>query len=133
MNTTPQSPERGVSPVVIIAVVAIALVLAAVLAVTVLDFGSDNGEESTSVVEIVQDGDDVTVTWVEEAHYVSMEISVWGAGLTCDDQHFADLENVGESTTATCGTEAGTMTVSGETVDGSEEVVRSEELGEEDG
>ena len=97
------SDERGVSPVIgVILMVAITVILAAVIAMFVLDLGGSVGEEANAGVDIEEDGTSYTVTWVSEGN--ADEIQVEGG--TC-------AESVGQSCSAN---ESDTVTaVSGDT------------------
>lgn len=85
--------ERGVSPVIgVILMVAITVILAAVIAMFVLDLGGSVSEEANAGVDIEGESGSYTVTWVSEGN--ADEIIV--GGTTC-------ASAVGESCSASGG------------------------------
>ena len=129
-NTRESDDERAVSPVIgVILMVAITVILAAVIATFVLDLGSGVQEDATAGVDISQDGDDVTVTWISEGNSAGLHIDAGATNCDTDwdgtDSDDFDLESVGSSDTGEdCDTD-GTITVIGETSEGVQTVITS--------
>lgn len=96
--------ERGVSPVIgVILMVAITVILAAVIAMFVLDLGGSVGEEANAGVDIEENGDgSYTVSWISEGNADEIQVG----GTTC-------ASSVGESCSASEGDAV--IAVSGDT------------------
>ena len=107
--------------------VAITVILAAVIATFVFGLGSGVQEDATAGVDIVQDGEDVTVTWISEGNSEGLYIDGedCGAEWTGPNVDF-NLGSVGESETGKdCGPDDLTITVTGETAEGTTTVIQT--------
>jgi len=122
--------KQGVSPVIgIILMVAVTVALVALAANLVFDLGGDVSETPDATVDLEQDGDDLTATVVRNENVETMEMSIPDGEDTVTES--IDPADPGESGNINVdededgGDAEGTLTLTAELSDGSEEVIRT--------
>ncbi|MFC3960357.1 type IV pilin [Halovivax cerinus] len=142
--------ERAVSPVIgVILMVAITVILAAVIATLVMDFGDSVEQEANAGVVIETTGSDATVTWQTGGNAEWIDLNVDSSTQACADVWQAEnpgsggsgtgeLSTVGASetldesiggvggTSNACQDESGTISAIAVTEDGDRTVVQTE-------
>ena len=132
MNHSHESAQRGVSPVIgVILMVAITVILAAVIATFVMGLGTGVQAESSAGVDVSTEGSVSTVTWVSAGNSEFLTVSVNEDDcLVGSDPDPETLESVGDSVTVDCNglndDETATITVTGDTSEGTTTVLRTE-------
>ena len=127
MHHTQDSVQRGVSPVIgVILMVAITVILAAVIATFVLDLGSGVEEDATAGVDIVQENEEVIVTWISQGNSKELNVSAPAGCIVTE----TTIDGVGNSSTVHLdgGCDEGTVTVIGVTSEGVDTVVSTHEI-----
>lgn len=118
--------ERAVSPVIgVILMVAITVILAAVIATLVMDFGDSVEESVNAGVTIENESGTAVVTWVDGGNADEIRVTASGSGNVGNPTGSSPLTAVGESLEVS-GSGSVTITATAVTDDGSETVVQSE-------